>query len=276
MLAKIQAVASSLRKSEQRVARAVLADPEMAVNSSIGKLAAAAGVSEPTVIRFCRAIGYSGFQQFKLMLAQDIAGRMHYADHDIDSCDSIETLTGKVIDSAIANLARIRRQLSSEALEQAVALLAEARRIECYGLGGAGIVAADAQLKFTRLGVPTIAYSDAYIHNLTASLLQSGDVVVAFSNSGRSRDLIRSVDLARDAGAAVIAVTASGSPLAKRATVALTLDHSDTRNRYTPIRARIVPMVVIDILAIGVALKKGGQTLDQLARLRHLLSDKFL
>jgi RpiR family carbohydrate utilization transcriptional regulator len=276
MLTKIKALKSDLRKSEQRVADTVLGDPEAAVKSSIAVLARQAAVSEPTVMRFCRALGCDGFQQFKLELAQDLAQRMRYAHQDISSSDSGVQLAEKVIDGTIAALLQLRRQLDEPTLRRAIHLLSTAARIEIYGLGGAGIVAADAQLKFSRLGIATLAYADAYIHNVAASLLKPGDVVVAISNSGRSKDLLRSTTLALEAGADVIALTAAGSPLARQATLALTLDMAADSDHYTPIKARIVPMVMIDILAIGVALERGPAVLGQLAGIRDILRDRFL
>ena len=119
-------------------------------------------------------------------------------------------LVAKVLDRTIAALMRVRNDLDAAALDQAIHLLANARTIEFYGAGNSGIIAADAQHKFFRLGVPTVAYSDPHIHGMAATLLQPGDVVVAISNTGRTRDLLRSVEYARQAGADVVGITTSG------------------------------------------------------------------
>ena len=276
MLSKIRALQSQLSKSEQRVAEMVLAAPEQAVKLPVTALAQQAQVSEPTVIRFCRSVGCQGLQDFKLLLAQDLASQMRYAQQAINSDDSAAELTAKVIDGAIASLVQVRQQIDALTMSKAVELLACANRIEFYGLGGAAVVAFDAQLKFFRLGIPTVAYADAYIHNVAASLLKPGDVAVALSNSGRSKDLLRSVELALEAGAAVIAITASGSSLAQQASLALSVDLSVDQDQYAPIKARIPHMVIIDSLAIGVALRRGPETVQQLARLPELLREKFI
>lgn len=276
MLSKIEAIKSQLSKSEQRVADIVLAAPEAAAKTSIATLAVQAKVSQPTVIRFCRSLGCQGFQDFKVSLTHDLVSQMRYAHQDIDSNDSTGGLATKVIDATIAKLIQVRQQLDNTALEAAINLLAKAKRIEFYGLGGASVVATDAQLKFFRLGIPVVAYADTYIHNVAASLLKPGAIAVVISNSGRSKDLLRSVELALKAGAKVIAITASGSPLAQRATLAITVDVADDHDSYAPIKARIPHMVVIDILAIGVALQRGPDMLSQLAALQDLLQEKFL
>lgn len=276
MLNKLRALKPHLSKAEQRVADIVLADPDTVMKTSVAVLAAQAQVSEPTVIRFCRSLGCQGFQDFKISLTQELAHRVRYAHQDIEHDDAPAELATKVIDGALASLVQVRQQIDDHALAAAIEALGKARRIEFYGLGGASVVASDAQLKFFRLGIPAVTYADAYIHNLAASLLKPGDVAVAISNSGRSRDLLRSVELALAAGAKVIAITASGSILAQQASIALTIDISETNDAYAPIKARIPHMVLIDILAIGVALQRGPEMLTQLAQLQDLLQEKFL
>ena len=276
MLGKIRALKLKLSKSEQRVAEIILSAPERAVKLPVAELARQAQVSEPTVIRFCRSVGCEGLQDFKLLLTQDLASQMRYAQQAINSDDSTVDLTTKVIDGAIASLVELRQQIDEAALSKAIEILDAAHRIEFYGLGGAAVVAMDAQLKFFRLGIPTVAYADAYIHNVAASLLKPNDVAVALSNSGRSRDLLRSVELALEAGAKVIAITASGSPLAQQASLTLYVDLSAEQDHYAPIKARIPHMVIIDSLAIGLALRRGPETVRQLARLPELLREKFI
>ena len=267
---------NALTPSERRLADVVLADPEAVPRLSTGALARAANVSEPTVVRFCRALGCSGVREFKLQLTEGIVvGRLRYARREVSGDDRTQELSGKVIDGAIASLVRLREQLDGATLERAIASLGSARRVEFYGLGGNAVVAQDAQLKFSRLGLPSVAYADAYIHTVAAGLLDPHCVVVAISNTGRSRDMLHSVEIARRQGAKVIAITAHDSPLARQATLALGID-GDGQDPYAPIKARLAPMVVIDILAIGLALRRGPETLTRLAGLRTLLQDKFI
>lgn len=276
MLGAIRERLGELRRSEQRVAAVVLTEPEQVVNWPIATLALQAGVSEPTVIRFCRALGCAGFPDFKLALARELGGRLRYIDQALDSSDGAETLILKTTSAARHTLDKLCRQLDPTALEQAIERLASARRIEFYGLGGAGIVAADAQLKFARLGLAAVAYADAYIHQVTASLLEAGDILVAISNSGRSRDLIKSVELAGTAGAGVIALCPPNTPLAERADLLLIIDSDTDEDMFTPIRARIAHMVTIDLLAIGVALHLGPTVQSRLARAQEVLRERFV
>lgn len=276
MLNRIQANKAGLRRSERKVAELVLAQPQAAINSSIGELARRACVSEPTVIRFCRALGCAGFQDFKLKLAQSLASGVPYVHTDVQPNDSPAELADKVFDRSIATLLQVRNRLDQEALRRAIDILAAATKIEFYGHGASGIVAMDAQHKFFRLGVPVVAYSDPHTHSMSAAIMQPGNVVVAISHTGRSMDLLVSVRLALEAGAQVIAVTAAGSPLAGLATVALCSDTSENTDTYIPMTSRIVDLVIMDILAVGVALRRGPELVQQLQKTKRILTEKHL
>lgn len=273
MLDRIRAARSSLRKSEQKVADFVLARPNTAVNSSIAVLAERAGVSEPTIIRFCRAIECSGFQDFKLKLVGSLATGVPYVCSGVSADDSVEELCFKVFDRAIATLVQVRNHLNPKAFAHAIDLLSRATRIEFYGHGASGIVAADAQHKFFRLGTPTVAYSDPHVHSMSAATLAPGAVVVAISHTGNSADLLHSVDLAVESGADVIGITAWGSPLSDKCTAALFADVSEDTDVYTPMLSRSAHLVILDALAVGVALKRGPAVLTQLERSKRNLRD---
>lgn len=259
LLDSIRTQLDTLSKSEKKVAMVVLKNPDLAVSGNITALAKNAQVSEPTVVRFCRALGCDGWHEFKLKLAQGLALALPPADESMLQGDLASDLVNKICSRSINTLLDLRNSLKPAAIEHALELLARANKIEFYGQGSSGIVAADAQHKFFRSGVPTVAYADPHIHSISASLLQKGDVVVAISQRGNSTALLRSVQLARKAGADVVALTPSGTPLADLATVLVPIDLSFNIDPYTPISARLAHLVVIDILAVGLALKRGPE-----------------
>lgn len=274
MLARIEASIPSLSKSAKKIAAYVLANPQRTVDSYLGGLAESIGVSEPTVIRFCRTLGFQGFQDFKLRLAQTLAGgqALH---REISEDDPPIELAFKILDSAALSIQTVRNQVNNDELGEAFRLLRLASRVEFYGLGGSGIVAQDAQQKFFRLGIPVVAYSDPHIHCVAASLLDKHSVVVAISYSGRSIDLIHSVENAKATGAKVIAITATGSPLAQAADVVLTLDIEEDSDHYAPIKSRLAQLVILDILAVGVAQDKGRGLALKLAKANQALDYKY-
>lgn len=274
LLTRIGAMKGELRKSESAVADFVLAQPSEVLNFSIAELAYRVGVSQPTVARFANALGFSGFKEFKLRLAQSMAGGMPFVHRDVGPEDSLSQAVLKVFDRSIGALLNVRNHLDPVRVARAVAILAEARRIEFYGIGNSGIVAQDAQHKFFRYGTPSVAYGDPHIQGMAATLLRAGDAVVAISASGRTTDLVRSVELARDADAEVVAITASGSPLARVASVALAADVPEDPDVYSPMTSRIAHLAIIDVLAVGVALVVGPELVTRLERTKQTLREK--
>ncbi|MDB5793753.1 MAG: hypothetical protein JWR25_132 [Noviherbaspirillum sp.] len=259
LLDSIRTQLSTLSKSEKKVGLAVLRNPDTAVAGNITALAKSAEVSEPTVVRFCRSLGYGGWHEFKLKLAQALALALPQGDEPPLQDDLAKDLVSKICSRSINALLDLRNSIDPVAIDRALQLLGRANKIEFYGQGTSGIVAADAQHKFFRSGVPTVAYADPHIHSISASLLAKGDVVVAISQRGNSTALLRSVHLALKAGADVIALAPSGTPLAGLATILVAIDLNFNIDPYTPISARLAHLVVIDILAVGLALKGGPE-----------------
>ncbi|KQQ33394.1 transcriptional regulator [Duganella sp. Leaf126] len=257
LLDSIRTQLDSLSKSERKVALAVLDHPGQTVSQNITALAKSAQVSEPTVVRFCRTLGYDGWHEFKLKLAQGLALALPGLNEQPTQDDLASDLVNKICSRSINTLLDLRNNLDPDAIQQALDILSKANKIEFYGQGTSGIVAADAQHKFFRSGVPTVAYADPHIHSIAAALLRAGDAVVAISQRGNSPSLVRSVKLARRGGADVIALAPSGTPLADLATVLIPIDLIFNTDPYTPISARLAYLVVIDVLAVGLALQRG-------------------
>ena len=269
MLDRIKASLPSLAPAEQRVGKLVLTDPRAFANLPVTELADRAHVSKPTVVRFCRSMGYDGLSDFKLKLAGSVSEGVPFIHRSVDVDDKTSDIAVKVIDNTVAAFLKYRNDASSFALEHAAQALAETqktgRRIEFYGVGNSGIVAQDAQHKFFRLGVHAIAYSDGHMQVMSASMLQPGDCVVIISNSGRTRDLMDACDIAKKRGATTIVITASGSPLASAGNIHLTADHPEGYDKYSPMVSRLLHLLIIDILATTVALRL-GETLQPLLR----------
>jgi RpiR family carbohydrate utilization transcriptional regulator len=270
MLDRIKASMPSLAPAEQRVARLVLGDPRAFATLPVSELADRAHVSKPTVVRFCRGMGYDGLSDFKLKLAGSVSEGVPFIHRSVDPDDKTGDVLVKVIDNAVAAFLKYRNDASTHAIEKASQALAATyqtgRRIEFYGAGNSGVVALDAQHKFFRLGVNAIAYSDGHMQVMSATLLGPGDCVVVISNSGRTRDLMDACDIARRNGATTIVITATGSPLATAGHIHLAADHPEGYDRYSPMVSRLLHLMIIDVLATTVALRIGGGRLQPLLR----------
>lgn len=245
----------SLRKSEQKVAQVVFADPDAAVNATVASLARGAGVSEPTVMRFCEAIGCTGFQDFKLALAHGRAFALH-AHSVIGPKDGPREVTNKIFQYTLASLDRARRRLDPAEVAKAIEILAHARKIDFIGFGASGIVAQDAQQKFPLFGKPCIATIDSHQQYMTALTMEPEDVLVAISNTGETDAILQCVEAARQRGAKVIGITGGAtSSLARRCDAVLVVETHENTNVYTPTTSRLGALVIIDILSTGLALR---------------------
>ena len=253
---RIRQMRDALTPAERRVADLALNHPRSIINDPIVDIARKADVSQPTVIRFCRSLGCQGLSDFKLKLATGLTGTIPVSHSQVHLGDAATDFGAKVLDNTVSAILQLREHLNFENVERAIDLLNGARRIEFYGLGNSNIVAQDAHYKFFRFGIPTIAYGDLYMQAASAALLGKGDVIVAVSKSGRAPELLRVLEVAMQAGAQVIAITSSNTPLAKRATVALETDHIEIRESQLSMISRILHLSMIDILAVGVAIRR--------------------
>lgn len=282
ILERVKAALPALPPAEQRVARLLLADARSFASLPVSELADRSHVSKPTVVRFCRSVGYDGLADFKLKLAGSVNEGVPFVHRAVDEDDKPADIIVKVVDNAVAALLHYRNDAASHAFDRAIDALADAarhgKRIEFYGVGNSGIVAQDAQHKFFRLGVNTVATSDGHVQLMSATMLQQGDCAVIISNSGRSRDLLDAAEIARKKGATIIIITASASPLAQLALgpgqILLAVDHHEDFDRYSPMVSRLLHLVAVDILTTGVALKLGQQLRPMLQEIKKNLRAK--
>jgi len=279
MLDRVQACLPSLAPAEQRVAKLCLADPRAFTMLPVAQLADRAHVSKPTVVRFCRSVGYNGLADFKQKLAGTVNEGVPFIHRSVDADDKTADVLVKVIDNTVAAFLKYRNEASSNQIDKAVAALVAAfqngRQVQFFGVGNSGVVAQDAQHKFFRLGLHSTAYSDGHMQVMSASILQKGDCVLIISNSGRTRDLMDACDIARKNGATTIVVTASGSPLASAGHIHLSADHPEGFDRYSPMVSRLLHLLIIDVLATTVALRIGGTIVQpMLSRMKDNLRSK--
>ena len=274
LIPHIRGALTSLRPAERKVADMVLSDVDFAMRASITELAQRADVSEPSVTRFCRAIGAHGLRDFKMQLAQSVAGGMPYASTAVARDDDTQTLLDKVGEAAVDGITHARSELDPVAIDAAIAALAHARRVFFFGVGsGSGLVAQDAALRFLRLDIAASAFSDSHLQRLYAGLMEPGDVAFAISHAGRSVEVNESIQIAKERGATTIALTNVGSRLAWLVDIPLLLRVPSPIDPNTPGVSRLVHLCIMDALAIGVALRLGPKTLEKMrhakARLGH-------
>jgi RpiR family transcriptional regulator, carbohydrate utilization regulator len=246
------------RKSERKVADHVLLDPRKILNATLMEVSTLADVSQPTVMRFCVAVGCTGFHEFKLRLAHSLALGTLPTHSVLDSTDSPESLIEKIFGYTMTSLDWARTHLDKSAIARATSLIEQARSLEFFGHGASSIVAQDAQQKFPLFGIPCGAQVDSHQQIMMASMMGPGDVAIIFSNTGRTKSLIDIAGMARKNGAKVIGVSGSQSPLLDSCDVGILVETLDNTDIYTPTISRIAFLVIIDVLSTVIALRRNG------------------
>jgi RpiR family carbohydrate utilization transcriptional regulator len=271
MLNRIQQQAGRLSRAERRVADWVLAHPRQAADATFAEVARQCGASEPTVIRFCRRVGLSGFRELTIRLTEALSRPDRYVHRDVNADDATADAVSKVLDAAISSLLDMRAQLSSMPVDEAAAVLLDARQITFIGLGASGRVAADACHKFFRLGTPCNAHTDTPGILQAAAIAGPGDVLVFVSHLGGWPELDRAAASARENGATVIALTNPASRLARIATLVFGWNPHEDTSVYTPMSSRLAQLALLDALYVAFALSLGDTAADKLRRSKDAL-----
>ena len=262
----------SLRRSDAKVASLVLQDPSWVLESTVASVSSRAEVSQPTVIRFCTAVGFSGFGEFKLRLAHSLALGRPATNSAIKGGDTLDAVADRIFEYTLTSLDGARQHLDRAALAEAVEVLAGARSITFFGFGASGVVAHDAQQKFPLFGVPCRAESDYHQQVMLASMMGPGDAAVVVSNTGRTRQLVETARLARGSGAAVIGLVGAEGDVSALCDAVLVIETFDNTGVYTPTTSRIAALVVVDILSTAVALRRDEGHDDRLRRMKRQLN----
>lgn len=272
---RIRSAYPSLTAAMQKAADYILSHPQEVVGLSISDLAAKSGVSEFTIVKLCRALSYKGYTDFRLKLASDNASPLAIIHERIEESDSALDVARKICASHTHALESTLRLQDKKVLEQAVDALASADTVLFLGFGGSACVAFDAEQKFFKTGIKCKAISDGHMQAMQSSLLTSRDVVVAFSNTGNSRELVDNLNVAKQAGARVIAVTSrSRSPVARAADIVICVSAVETAYHKEPMEVRVAQIYIVDVLFAAVALRKTEQVLANLQKIRQSLSSK--
>ncbi|CAN5324779.1 MurR/RpiR family transcriptional regulator [soil metagenome] len=273
IVSRIQRVEAGLSPSERRVAEIVCSDYESATRMTIADLAARAGVSQPTVTRFCRSLGCPSFAEFKIGLATTLTVASAYLRSDRVFSDDIGELAQSIMMRAARAVRECLDQLDTAKTGTAITAIAASPRLDIYGQGGgSAAMVEDAKSRFFRLGLAVCAYIDGHQQRMSAATLKPGDTVLAISNSGRSKSVIEAIEIARSFGATTIALTRPDTPLAAAAEIVLAVTIAEGPDVLVPTPSRYAHLAVIDTLAAGVAGRLGAQARESLRRVRYTVA----
>ncbi|MBE7700270.1 MurR/RpiR family transcriptional regulator [Oerskovia sp. Sa1BUA8] len=266
-LVRIRQALPTLRPAEARIAEAVLADPAAVVGSTINELAARAGASQATVVRFCRAIGYAGYPEFRIDLAQATSRRememerSNVAHGEINETDTAEDVVAKIAFHEARTIEETARMLDLAALEQVAAAVAAAPRIDVFGVGSSGLTGQDLAQKLQRIGLVCFASPDPHLQLQSAALLGPGAVAIGISHSGQTVETNHALGIAHERGATTVAITNfPESPLGQVARIVLATTARETQFRSGALSSRIAQLAVVDFLFVRVAQRLYEQT----------------
>lgn len=265
----------SMSSKERRVADFILAAPAEAVYPSIEELAERIGVSESTLFRFVRKLGYVGYQQFRISLATETAQPSErFYDARVDSADG-ETAVSVVFRTAITALELTMKGLDRGALEAAGRLLVAARSTLFLGLGGSGLVARDAYHKLVRTGLRCSAPEDFHLQLMAASQACDQDAAVLVSHTGANKDaLALASELKRREVPLIVISTYQRSSLAKMADHMLISAAPSSPYASEAFSARIAQLAIVDALYVEVMERLGAGGLGQLDAMRAAIAKR--
>jgi RpiR family carbohydrate utilization transcriptional regulator len=274
-LIRLRGLYPSLKAALRKVADLIMDKPEMAIYSSVNEVAAAASVSEATVMRFCRTLGFRGFQDFKIALAREMVSPLQRLHEEVEEGDDPDSIVRKVFQANINALQDTLDVLNMKAMEEAAHAMLAARQILLIGVGTSGPIVTDAANKFFRLGLKVVAHTDAHLMMMAAALLSPEDVVIAVSHSGSTRDPVESAKVGQDAGAKVICITNNSlSPLTRVADIVLVTASRETRFRQEAMASRLCQTSIIDSLYTLIALARREEALGNLSKIENVIVTK--
>lgn len=272
LLNRLQQSINNFSKAERRIAEVILKDPAAVVHMTTAELARAADVSDPMVSRLCRSAGCRSFPDLKVQLASAMASGNSYISSTVSAGDNSEEIAQKIIGANMNGLEYLRNGLELDAIDKAIEIIRNAKRIEIFGMGGCASIAADAQNRFFRSGIPTVCYEDTLKQRMAAASATKGTAVLIITFTGRTKDMIETAEIVKRAGGDLIAITATDSPIAKLADVAISsASELEDTTIYVPMVTRIVILTIIDILTTGLALQMGPDIENRLQLIKHSL-----
>ena len=266
----IQSKHSSLTRSEKAVANFVLENISDVLSCTVTELADKVGTSEASVVRFCKSVGFKGYQDFKISAAMDILPPGRHLNPSLDPTDDAETVCQKVFSSEVDVLNETLLMLDTKALSEAARKMREAERIAFFGSGGSLMVAMDAQHKLLKIGRQVLLHSDADSQTMCASLLKKGDIAFGISHSGSNQRVIHCLKLASEQKATTIGMTTQGrSPLNKVSDIMLYTSTKETVFKSESVSARIAQLAVIDSLVALIAFSDYKRSYEAIQKTRN-------
>ena len=241
-------------------------DYKQVIYMSITDLAAATDVAEATVLRFCRSLGFNGYQEFRLSLAQGVIDMGYDEDEGIGYIGELTKMYMSALESC-------RKNLTSALLQQAQDMICSARTISCFGVGHSHLAALELHNRLMTMGMLTYCERDAHLQNIHISSRSEEDLLILFSISGSSKDVVETAELARSCGMKVLVITCyEKSPLTKYADLTI----SSAPMEPNAMSGKVMQLFMVDVLTAGIRLSDKTRYDSYLAKSRRATATKHI
>ena len=264
-----------LTKREQKIVEFIKHNGDSFLNDTITEFSEKAGVSDATMVRFCKHLGYKGYQDFKVNCARQMLPKETQIHSNLDRGDDAPAICSKIFNSEMSVLSRTLLEIDIKILEQIADKLWNAEKIVFFGTGGSLNVAKDAMHKFMKIGLMVYVYDDIDLQHMAASLLDENDLAVIISHSGSNVSSLRCLELAKEGGAHTVALTGLGkNPISRAADLTVHIASEKTIYQSESVSTRIAQLAVLDTLAGIVALNNYDHSYDAAMATRRATSHR--
>ncbi|MFN0172836.1 MAG: MurR/RpiR family transcriptional regulator [Bryobacteraceae bacterium] len=275
LLVYLQGILGSLNPTERLIADYILKDPERVLYHTISQMRQNSGASVGSIVGFCRTLGVRGFADLKIALARELAQGGFAASNNDESKDL--SVFEQVFRFHAKSLAETRQINSEETMLQAAHAIERARRIQLFSTGLSYAVAYTAYCKFRLIGLPAFAESDSHMQLVAATQLKKGDLAFGISCSGRTKETVQCLKVARERKAETICLTNSmKSPITNHADIVLHATPSEIKYFQAPMASRVTQLAVLDALFVSISLRRKTQTMNELHRVGEILMEHRL
>lgn len=272
---RLTSLRPGLRPTAQRIADFILDQSSDVIHMSVTELAESTNASEGSVIGLCKQLGATGFQQLKIVLAQELVQPVQLIHEDLEPEDDAAGIIDKIFASNTQALQDTLKVLDPKSLERVITAMVAAERIELYGIGSAAPIVEDAHYRMLRIGLNCKVVIDSHIQAISAALTGPKVVTLTVSHSGSTHETIAATRLAHEAGATTVCITNYGkSPLLAHADEVLYTMARETSFRTEAMTSRIAQLAIVDALVAGLALRRYEESVTTIRKTFEVLSIK--
>ncbi|NLL96875.1 MAG: MurR/RpiR family transcriptional regulator [Clostridiaceae bacterium] len=270
---RIKMAKNDFTDAYKKIAEQILAVPETVVHMTIVQMAELCETSEASIVRFCKQIGYEGFNDMKINLAGEISIGNQSIQENVVEGDDDETILQKVFSSEIQALMSTRDMINTKAFRRAVDSIIAANKVEFYAYGNSCPLASDAHYRMLKIGINSYMGVDILDSLMHANMMTPMDVAIGISHSGSTKHTCAAMETAKNHGAVTICVTSyDKSPIAQISDICLLASSNETTIfRTVAMESRMAQMAILDALYVAVAFRR----LEKSKRFIHL-TDKLL